>query len=118
MDILRRIFVMTFIAVFSIQIVIGSAAHASMSDCFGDHCQTGLASVLHDLESNSPAEDPSHDLDNSNFECCDQLSCQTIALTTQHLISSPTDFSNVNWGKTGQLMAFVRQNSLDRPPNL
>ena len=118
MNILRCIFAITLVAVFSITIVLESAAHASTNDCVGDHCHTHVTADAHDHEDNSLVEHHSHDQDSTEHECCDQLSCQTVALTTQHLINSPASFDNMKFDSVDQHMALFRQSNLDRPPNL
>ena len=118
MNFLRCIFAITLVAVFSITSVIEGAAHASMSDCIGDHCQTHVSADAHDHGDKAPVDHSSHGHDSFEHECCDQLSCQTVALMTQYSILSPAKFDGMEWDKADQLVALVSQSNLDRPPNL
>lgn len=118
MNILRCICAITLVAVFSITIVLESAAHASTNDCMGDHCHTHVAADAHSHGNNALVDNYSHDQDGTEHECCDQLSCQTVALTTQYLINSPASFDNMKWDTADQLVTLFHQSNLDRPPNL
>lgn len=117
MNILRFIFAITTVAVFSITIVLESAAHASTNDCLGDHCHVHVSADAHDHVVNPLVDHHSHDQNSTEHECCDQLSCQTVDLTTQHLINSPASFDSMNWDKADQLTTLFHQSNLDRPPN-
>ena len=118
MNYLRCIFAITLIAVFSVTIVLESAAHASTNDCMGENCHTHASVDVHGHGDTSLADRHSHEQDGAEHECCDQLSCQTVALMSQHLITSPASFGDMMWGKVDQLMALVHHSNLDRPPNL
>ncbi len=119
MKLLRGILAITMIAMFLVGNLTEMAAHATVPDCVGTHCDTHSANDgMGDFgEMTHHAHDEMTDKEVSH-ECCDQISCQFAALNP--IIGLVEQFSSRNevWITGAQLSAARQPQVLDRPPNV
>lgn len=119
MKILRGILAITMIAMFLVGNLTELAAHATVPDCVGTHCDAHSANdaMGHVGEMAAHDHDGTSDKEVSH-ECCDQIFCQFAALNP--IIGLVEQFSSRDgiWMTGAQLSAARQPQVLDRPPNV